>query len=343
MRQTIVMSGGTKSERDEGDYFPLWLRMFVNGLFHPAPEADVAAWRASGTMIEQITMPNGAKSTPCARTQTKVGPLNTFSNVCFDDQGRLDFYGSPGYDMEFHDYQKFGKKEIARRLSSNPEPGTALLGQVVTLEDEVKSKAGGDAFASLPGNDDRFETLRMDVEQLTPLSAGNPAIMWPPVTSGKLTGHVVFYIATDIAGHVREAWPLSTDNLDLDVVREQVMKWTLTPTANNGRPIQVDGGLALSFATTQGEPIPHLTDSEVRELATHVVDPVWPSGAQHGLILEAEVSVDEHGSLAGTSFPHFPPAMVFPVNDALRQWRFQPLIRNGKPQYFHGTVRFAVP
>jgi hypothetical protein len=28
---------------------------------------------------------------------------------------------------------------------------------------------------------------------------------------------------------------------------------------------------------------------------------------------------------------------------AISQWTFRPLIRDGKPQYFHGVVRFVVP
>ena len=35
IRQTIIVADGKKSERDEGDYFPLWMRSFVTALFDP--------------------------------------------------------------------------------------------------------------------------------------------------------------------------------------------------------------------------------------------------------------------------------------------------------------------
>jgi hypothetical protein len=105
MRQTIVVNGGKKTEVDEGDYFPLWLRSFVEAVFDPVPNA--AAWQTSGGVIEQITLSNGSKSDACARAKSKIGSgdraTDAFSNVCFDGEGRLQFVGSPSYSMEFHD------------------------------------------------------------------------------------------------------------------------------------------------------------------------------------------------------------------------------------------------
>src|ERR1700751_3684125 len=60
LKQTIVFSNGTKTEQDDGDYFPLWLRRFVIAAFEPVP--NPTAWASSGLQIEQITMPNGDKS-----------------------------------------------------------------------------------------------------------------------------------------------------------------------------------------------------------------------------------------------------------------------------------------
>jgi len=73
MHQIIVMAQGKKTESDQGDYFPLWLRNFVTALFDPIP--DAAAWTASGMTIDQITMPNGAKSDACARAEFKIGSV----------------------------------------------------------------------------------------------------------------------------------------------------------------------------------------------------------------------------------------------------------------------------
>ncbi|MCL2660091.1 MAG: hypothetical protein FWD64_06190, partial [Acidobacteriaceae bacterium] len=91
------------------------------------------------------------------------------------------------------------------------------------------------------------------------------------------------------------------------------------------------------------DPLPQLTNEEVRKLATKIVEPTWPAGSVHrGDVIEAEISVNEQGEYAGVVFKTTPEAVKGAINVALHQWAFRPLIRDGKPQYFHGTVQFKV-
>lgn len=350
LKQTIVVTGGKKTEQDEGDYFPLWLREFVIGAFDPIPNA--AAWTASGIQIEQITMPNGDKSDACARAQSKIGTgdraTDAFSNVCFDGEGRLKFYGSPRYGMEFHDYRRFGKKQFPSQFINDPEPGTRLVGAVTVLEDEskVKDKDTAGLFTPLNSDDNHFESVTVSSAQMEQLSAGNPGIVWPTVRSGNLHGRLAMYVSVDRDGAVREAWPLNSDNADLDdPARDQVRKWKFKPAVDkNGNRVQIDGGLGFSFETKIDNPLPELSDAEVRSLAINLVEPKWPSnGLKSGEVVEVQVSVDEQGNLAGIGFTKVPAAAQGAVLNVWHGWKFRPLIRNGKPQYFHGVLRFVVP
>jgi hypothetical protein len=347
LRQTIVVANGKKTEQDEGDYFPLWLRNFVSAAFDPVP--NVAAWSASGIQIEQITMPNGAKSDACARTQAKIGSGNratdSFSNVCFDDDGRLKFFGSPRYAMEFHDYHGFGKKQVPRRFVDHPEPGTEIVGAVTLLEDESKIKSS-DRFTPLSRDDNQFDSIPVVSAQMEQLTSNNPEIIWPPVHSGNVRGRLAMYISVDREGNVREAWPLNSDNAGLeDPARDQVRQWKSKTAVNkSGDRVQVDGGLAFSFETKIGGPLPELSDLEVRSLATSIVEPQWPvGGLKSGEIIEVQVSVNQEGKLTGTGYTKVPATAQGAVNDALQQWSFRPLIRDGKPQYFHGVIQFKAP
>jgi len=348
MRQTIVVSSGQKTEQDAGDYFPLWLRRFVLAVTDPIP--DAAVWTANGGVIEQITMPDGRKSDACARGKFKIGigdhATDAFSNVCFDGHGLLNFYGSPRYDMEFQDYRGFGKKQIAHKLIDHPEPGTELVGEVTVLEDESKAKTAQDLFNPLTSNDDRFETIPVNSQQMEQLSTGNPPIVWPPVHSGSVRGRLAIYVSVDNEGRVREAWPLNSDNAGLDdSVREQVSQWKLKSAVNSaGKHVQVDGGLSFAFETKIGDPLPQLSDAEVRALATKVVEPVWPADSvKSGQIIEAEISINEQGTLTGVGFNKVPNELIGPINVALSKWSFRPLMRDGKPQSFHAVVKFTVP
>lgn len=347
LKQTIIVSSGKKTEQDEGDYFPLWLRAFVLSAFDPVPNA--AAWTASGVQIEQVTMPNGDKSDACARAQSKIGSgdraTDAFSNVCFDGKGLLKFFGSPRYGMEFHDYRSFGKKQFPRQFVQGPEPGTRLVGAVTVLENESKMKNVADLFVPLSADDNRFESAVVSSAQMEQLGAGNPEIVWPSVQSGNVRGRLAMYVSVDRDGVVREARPLNSDNAGLeDPARDQVRHWHFKPAVDkDGNHVQVDGGLGFSFATKIDNPLPELSDAEVRSLAVNLVEPKWPSSLKSGLVIEVKVSVDEQGKLAGIGFSNAPTGTQGAVLNVWHQWKFRPLIRNGKPQYFHGTIRFTVP
>lgn len=347
-RQTIVVADGKKTEEDTGDYLPLWLRGFVNAAFDPVP--DAAAWSASGMQIEQITMPNGAKSDACARSQGALGSgpraSVVFSNVCFDGEGRLNFYGSPRYGMEFHDYRAFGKKQFPRKFVDDPESGTTLVGEVTLLEDESKAANSAGLFTPLSRNDNAFDSVEVSPAQLEQLTAAN-TVAWPTVRAGKVQGHLAIYISVDKTGQVREAWPHNSDNGELsDAVREQAQRWKLKPFLDkNGNPVQIDGGLGFAFDTRIANALPELTDAEIRALATKTVEPRWPAGLKSGTVLEAHIDINEEGKFVYVSFHASSElsAAELAVNDALKQWAFRPLIRDGKPQYFRATVRFTVP
>jgi hypothetical protein len=222
-------------------------------------------------VIEQVVLSNGSKSYACARAKSKIGSgdraTDAFSNVCFDGEDRLQFVGSPSYSMEFRDYRGFGKKQIARKLVEDPEPGTELVGEVTALE-EISNAIGQDKlFVPLAENEVNFRSVEVTPEIMEQLSAGNAPIVWPPVHSGNVQGHLAIYISVDDAGRVREAWPLNSDNAGLnDSVREQVRHWKMKIGADEtGKPVQVDGAVGFAFETRIEDPIPILTAKEMMQ------------------------------------------------------------------------------
>jgi hypothetical protein len=348
MRQTIVVIGGKKTEQDEGDYFPHWLQGFVNAVADPVP--NVAVWIGNGGNIEQITMPNGQKSDACIREKSKIGPgdqaVDAFSNLCFDGEGRLKFIGGPGYDMEFHDYRGFGKKQIAREFIDNPEPGTKLVGSVTVLEDAAKMKDPTAIFTPLPADEDKFRSIQISSAVMQKLADGNAPVTWPSVRSGNVHGKLAMYVSADASGQIREAWPLNSDNAGLeDPARDQLRKWKLSPAVDkDGKRVQVDSALGFVFDTKIEDPLPVLNNAETRALATTIVEPGWPTGLpEHGQTIEIDIGVNEQGKITGEGYAKVPADLQGAIMNAIPRWTFRPLIRDGKPQYFHGTLEFVVP
>jgi hypothetical protein len=350
LRQTIVMAGGSKTERDEGDYFPLWLRNFQSAILDPIPNLN--QWKATGASIEQMTLPDGRKSDACARAQSKIGmgdrATDAFSNVCFDGDGRLKFVGSPRCGMEFHDYKAFGQKQIARKYVEDPEPGTTLVGQVVLLEDDSRFSLSSGLFTPLPTNDDRFQTAVVNSQQIEKLIEDNPPIAWPAVRSGNVHGHLAMYISADAQGQVREAWPLNSDNAGLeDPAREQVRTWKLKPAVDaTGKRVQVDGGLGFIFDTKIGDPLPVISGAQIGAQSTGCgYEPILPAGLlPSGTKFKITAGVNEAGKLTGESYP---PGIAWDVIQKARlntmACKFKPYIVNGKPTYYAVEFWFTAP
>ena len=252
-KQTLVTNGDGISEQDTGDYYPLWLRSFITGIFDPIPNAE--QWDKLNAQVSQITLPNGQRSDACARVKFRIGSdtvqNDAFGNLCFDGNGLLKFTGSPGYSMEFHDYASFGQKlMIARRYQDDPEPGTEIVAKVLLLE-QLKNPPTDLLAVSQPNlGAQRIESLQVSQNTIEQAAQGQAPITWPPVQSGKTTGLVSMYISVDRDGRVREAYPLNSDNAGLqDAVRDQLLKWRLKPMVANGRPVQVESALSFRFET----------------------------------------------------------------------------------------------
>jgi len=349
--QTIVVANGKRTETDEGDYFPLWLRSFVTAAFDPIPEAS--SFNTSNATIDQITLANGAKSSPTARLQSKIGTgdraTDAFSNISFDSSGRLSFYGSPRYSMEFRDYRSFGNKQVPYEFVDNPEPGTRLVGKVFKLEEESKAKTTPGLFTPLPTSHNRFHSVIVDSQHLEQYTADNASIVWPTVHSGNTRGHLAVYIGVDDKGQVREAWPLNSDNAGLeDPTRDQVRKWKIKPVLDvSGNPTQADGGLGFNFETKVADPLPVLTSPAdiARQIAGCTYKPVLTAGLlPSGQSFKIRVSVNEQGKRTGETFPPGVPWKVIQQTGIdFHRCQFLPYIANGGPTYYFIDFTFTAP
>jgi len=113
--------------------------------------------------------------------------------------------------------------------------------------------------------------------------------------------------------------------------------------------VQVDGGLGFYFETAVADPIPVLTDQEARALAINIAEPILPANTlPKGTRYRLHISVNEEGKVAGLSTGDIdvpgtvkaPGAAMLAASDVTRQWRFTPLIRDGKPRYFFADLIF---
>jgi TonB family protein len=370
-KQTLIVNGGQISEQDAGDYYPLWLKSFITAIFDPVPDAE--QWNKFDAKINQITLPNGLRSEPCARMKFKVGSEtvknDAFSNICFDNNGLLKFFGSPGYSMEFHDYQRFGKKMVARRYQDDPEPGTEIVANVLRLQELDKPDESLFLISQNTPLAQQLQSVRVEQRTIEEAAEGQPAIVWPPVQSGNITGLLTMYISVDRRGQVREAYPLNSDNADLqDSAREQLLKWKLKPLMMKGVPVQAEAALSFRFETTlaskpteappttvspdnassQQQPV-KISPGLVKGFLVSSPAPEYPPEAKKGRIqgkVVLSLMIDHSGvpqDIRVLSSPF--PALTDAAIAAVSKWRYQPYLLNGSPVSVRSTVEvnFVLP
>jgi hypothetical protein len=336
--QTLIVNGDAVSEKDAGDYFPFWLNELVTAMVDPLPMLD-----ALKQVNAQVAKPQGsANSTACADLHGKVDRWV----ICFEgSHGLLASVFTKGYAAEFKDHKNFGNKRVARLIAIEPEPGTKIEAHITELTKLTQPDDQMFAVRDPTPRAERIKSLRVDEDTLRKLSLGSTEIDWPPVGGGTATGGCAVYVSADRAGNIREAWPEGCDNAGLQgPVREMGKKWRLKPAIAGGAPVQVEALLGFTFHTMvdNSNPLPELSDTEARKLATGVVEPVFPLGsAPRGTEFVVRISVDQIGKLTGIeNTQNLEGPILGAAYSALTRWHFHPYVKDGKPQYFHANLVF---
>lgn len=343
--QTLIINGDKAAEKLTGDYYPFWLHDLVTALFDPLPMADQLKRVQSRLEIPE----DSAKSNSCLNMQSRVGIAPAQNNLsfvfCFTGQkGLVQAAVAPAYRAQFAGYQPFKDKWVARNISAELAPGLTVMAKVTELTELVRPDETLFAVDKATPAAAQMKTGQVGEDSARVLALNTPAIVWPAVREGKTAGVLSLYISVDRSGHVREAWPLASDNPELDAAaREQVLAWQYKPYMNGG-PSQMEAVLTFAFATKIENPVPGLKDAEARKLALRAVEPVVaPGRARKGTKFTLRVAVDAVGKVQSVQNPGGVPAALYSAGSAaLKQWRFRPYINQGKPDRFYADITFAV-
>jgi len=168
----------------------------------------------------------------------------------------------------------------------------------------------------------------------------------------KVEGIVIVQARTDIQGRVKDAMILRSvpllDQAALDAVRQ----WVYEPLLIDGQPKEAVFTVTVRFALDkdkkkgQGEKVEGTAEVVVPTLIERV-DPVYPEAARkagiQGIVL-LEATTDEKGNVVNVKVLKSIPELDRAAIDALKQWKYEPVIVDGKPKgvVFTVTVKFAL-
>jgi hypothetical protein len=343
--QIRIVNGADIEERNDGDFYPAWVRNYMLAILDPLPMAHDFVGRGAPVMLG----PNISQS--CVNRDDRTNGITdqmTWAQICFQGGEPLIKYAMDfTYFMEFGDYKTFRNKQIARTYTTYTDGNDKVIGRLTMLETldaadesllQVKNATPPPqqiqtAFISMQANQSLFESV--------------PAIEWPPVHEGKTEGNMIIHVITDRTGQVREAYKHSSDNAGTeDFGTQQALKYKFKPLLVNGVAVQIETPLVIHFSTKIGVAIPVITGPDIQKYAPGCgYNPILPKGLlPSGTTFRIRVSVNEQNEDTGEIFPpDIPWSVIQQAHLETRTCRFQPYLIDGQPWYHHIDFIFTAP
>jgi hypothetical protein len=340
--QTRVISGDRVYEKSDGDYYPRWLENFVLAVLDPVPMAKNFRGHGGEVMVgDQITR-------SCLRRDDRPGGITdqlTWGDVCFSgSEPKVGSVQTTNMYLEFEDWKGFGKKKIARTVTTDVLDYKQVVGRVTVLEEFKAPDEAMFQVADVTPVEQRIATSFVSTLKEESLIDKAPVIEWPAVREGKTEGYMIVYARTDRTGQVRETAKHNSDQPGLEQFgMEQALRYKFKPLVMDGVAQQMEMPLVLHFVSKRGDPLPNLHGEELLKQISNCAATLVTLNSSSSGIRPTTISVNEKGKLTGEGTlplgvaPKLP-AVLISAPDSLFSCRFAPLVINGVPSYYHGQL-----
>jgi len=246
-RQIEVFNNNRDWQKNEGDFFPEWLRETVVQLINPLPSLDevlehVKTAESKNLLGRQIVIEwTATTGTP------EVQNVQRFTVALQPNTGLLLYTYGFGWGAEFKDYRDFHGRMVPQTVNVGSPQVTA---RIATLEDLGEVPSGFFDSEAKDGDPKSLETEVIDEPTLRKNLLPMESVSWPTIQDGSLEGNVTGWIVVDRAGNVREIDGIVSENSVVDEAgREAIMKMRFKPFLVSGTPVQVLSQFTLPFKT----------------------------------------------------------------------------------------------
>ena len=253
--QIEIMNGGRDWQKNDGDYFPQWLRQTAIELVKPVPPLEEVLVHVKSAEVRNIQNPiNRAMSQLNIDWVTNTGTAEVHnisrSYVALQEStGLLLYAGGLGWGGEFKDYASFHGRMIARTVNV----GTPQVTAKVTVLEDLGDVAAGFFDGGAPGADAQpLQTVLIDEPSLRKNILPSEPAPWPPLQDGPLEGNVTTVIVVDREGAVREIGSIVSENSTLnDAGRQRILAMRFKPFLQDGVPVQAMSQITVPFKTVR--------------------------------------------------------------------------------------------
>lgn len=243
--QIQVVNGDRTWQKNDGDYFPEWLRETSVALIEPIPNLpEVLKEMETGEVKDLMGSTYVQWMIPSTNGQT---PSWMGATVALNDGTGLLFYdGGFAWGALYKDYRDFHGRMVAQIVTHGSPEVTAKM---QTLEELKETPGIFDVMAS-GGDAHLLQTLPISESALRQNLLPIEDVHWPAVKDGPLVGAITAEIVVDREGKVREVGTVVSTNQALsDAARQQMEAMRFKPFLLNGEPVQVVARITLSYKT----------------------------------------------------------------------------------------------
>jgi Gram-negative bacterial TonB protein C-terminal len=246
--QVAVVNGVKEWQKNEGDYFPEWLRETCVALIEPVPNLDQVLVQVKDAEVKKL-MGSTYYSWTMMSSNGKVEKGMGAGLAITDSTGRLFYGGGLGWDGLYKDYQSFHGRMIARTVSvGSPE----ITAKITTLEDLRDVPQGFFNAEAGAGDAPLIQTVVVEETKLRENLLPTDTVAWPALADGPLQGAVTTEIVVDRAGKVREVGTIVSDNPGIsEVAGKAIAAMQFKPYLQNGTAVQVVSRITMSFKTAR--------------------------------------------------------------------------------------------
>jgi len=246
--QIAILNGGREWQKNEGDYFPEWLRETSVALIEPVPFLDRVLEQVKGAEVRRM-----AGSTYFSWTMMSTDGMvqkGMGAGLAITESTGLLFYGGGlGWGGSYKDYKSFHGRMVAQTVKVGSPEVTA---NVTTLEDLRETSPGFFDPEATGGDAALLRTVAVEETLLRKNLLPEEPLAWPALKDGPLEGAITTKIVVDRTGKVRELGSILSDNPGLsEAAGKMIGSMKFSPYLQDGVTVQVVSRITMPFKTVR--------------------------------------------------------------------------------------------
>jgi hypothetical protein len=198
--QIAIVNGGREWQKNEGEYFPEWLRETSVALIEPVPSLDQVLQHVKDAKKRRMAGSTYFSWTMMS-TDGKVEKGMCAGLAVTESTGLLFYGGGLGWGGLYKDYKNFHGRMVAQTVSVGSPEVTA---KVTMLEDLRDISADLFDTEGAGGDVPLLRTVEVEETLLRKNLLPMEPVEWPALKDGPLEGAITTRIVVDRTGKVRE-------------------------------------------------------------------------------------------------------------------------------------------